>query len=201
MIGNDVMKAHWNIGIISLLVFLIPIQAMGTTVSDIASMLANVEATVPQITKLVVALCYTMGVGMILKSVYMLKMYGQGQTMMSQHHSISKPFIVLFCGIGCLYIPTIISISVDSLWAYGSGSVLQYPTDTTNWDAVVNPLLSIVRLFGLIAFVRGWTLLVKLGAEQAQPGTLGKGIMHMLGGVLAMNIVGTINVVKATLGM
>lgn len=201
MIGNDFMKAQSNMTLIGLMVLLIPIQAMGVTVSDIASVLANLQATVPQVTKLVVALCYTMGVGFILKSVYMLKMYGQGVTMMSSHHSVSKPFIVLFVGVGCLYIPTIISISIDSLWSYGSSSVLAYPADVSNWDAVINPLISIVRLFGLIAFVRGWTLLVKLGAEQAQPGTFGKGVMHMLGGVLAMNIVGTINVIKATLGM
>ena len=138
---------------------------------------------------------------MMLKAVYMLKKYGQMRTMMAMNVSIAKPMVVLLTGAGLIYVPGIIDVGLDSLWSYNSNSVLKYPTDTSSWEAIINPLIDVVRLFGFIAFVRGWAMIAKFGAEQAQPGTGGKAVMHMIGGLLAMNIVGTWGAVKATFGI
>lgn len=196
------MLSRLNIVALNLLVIGLPMSAYGVTVNDITSMLAHLESTMPQLRKFIVALSYTMGVWFILKSVYMLKKYGQMRTMMAVQVSIAKPAIVMLIGIGCIYIPTIIDIGVDSLWGLGAHeSVLKYPSDAGNWQAVINPLISVVKLFGLIAFFRGWVMLVKLGVENAQPGITGKALMHMVGGIFAMNIVGTIKIVQATFGL
>lgn len=184
-----------------LLVIGAPMGAYGVTVNDIASILAQLETNIPQVMRLIVALSYVFGVWFVLMAVYQLKKYGQMRAMMAVQASIAKPTIVLLIGIGCLYFPKIIDISVATLWVNGSDSVLLYPEDTGNWDAVVNPVIGIVRLFGYIAFLKGWIMLAKLGKEQAQPGIAGKALMHMLGGILAINIVGTIKIVQATLGV
>ncbi len=47
---------------------------------------------------------------------------------------------------------------------------------------------------GAVPAMRSLVLFSKLG-HQAQPGTMGKAIMHLLGGILCVNIVGTIQLV------
>ena len=196
------MLSRIYIIVLQIVVIGLPMEAYGATVNDIVTMLQHFETTMPQLRQFVVALSYTLGVWFILKSVYMLKRYGQMRTMMAMNTSIARPAIVMLIGIGCIYIPTFINIGVDTLWGVGAHeSVIQYPQDSGNWQAVINPLISVVKLFGLIAFLRGWVMLVKLGYENAQPGVTGKALMHMVGGILAINIVGTINVVKATFGL
>lgn len=203
---GSVMQKRLTILIISLLALSIPslsfAEDTGSGLTDFADMLSNLQNSLPWVKRLIVAFCYTTGVWLLLKSVYMLKKYGQMRTMMAVNASIAKPMIVLMTAVGLIYIPSIIDIFIDSLWAVGaSQSVIAYPTSPAGWDAIINPLIDIVRLLGLVAFARGWLLLARFGAEQSQPGTGGKALMHMIGGVLAMNITGTLSVAQATLGI
>jgi intracellular multiplication protein IcmC len=62
-------------------------------------------------------------------------------------------------------------------------------------------LLRILQLIGVIAFVRGWVLLARSQGQGAQPGTMGKAVTHVFGGVLLMNIVATVNIMYNTLGI
>ena len=52
-------------------------------------------------------------------------------------------------------------------------------------------LLGLVQVMGVIAFIRGWVLLGHAGEQNAQQGMFGKGLTHIIGGILAINIVGT----------
>jgi intracellular multiplication protein IcmC len=61
-------------------------------------------------------------------------------------------------------------------------------------------VLQLIQIVGLIAFIRGWLILVKTATGQ-QGGGIGKGITHIIGGVLALNIVGTQQVINASLGI
>lgn len=193
----------------SLLVLLTPMATIAAdssgassgTAATLADIMMNLQSNIPWLRRLVVGFCYVFGLGLILKAVFMLKAFGQQKTMMASHSSVTKPMITLFIGAGLFYLPTVIDTSVASLFAYGSSSVLDYPV-ASDWSNLINPLIDIVKLLGLITFVRGWIMLAKYGSEGGgQQGVGGKALMHMIGGVFAMNIVATIDIVKASLGV
>lgn len=179
----------------------VSVASYAFTGEDLVGMMQTLQTNLGPLYKLVIATSYVMGIWFMVDGIFRLKKYGQARTMMSTNTSLAKP-VLLFCfGLGLLYFPTLINISVQSLWAYGSNSILKYPTDTGLWNGVVNPLVDLIRLFGLIAFLRGMLILTRLANENPQPGSVGKGMMHITGGILAINIVGTVNVIKATFGL
>ena len=44
-------------------------------------------------------------------------------------------------------------------------------------------------------------MLVKTVNEGSQPGTFSKGVVHIVGGTFAINIVGTVELLKASFGL
>ena len=62
-----------------------------------------------------------------------------------------------------------------------------------------NAVVIIFQTIGLYAFTRGWILIARAASQGQQPGGTGKGLMHVFGGVLAVNIVGTVELLKNTL--
>jgi len=161
----------------------------------------NHQRSVPGVVQLTFAACYVMGVWFLFRGVHKLKLYGEMRTMMSNNANMTKPAIMIILAMGCLYLPTVMDSFLGTLWGYGTDSVIAYPENTDPWIKVTRPLIMIIRAFGLIVLVRGWVMLAKLGSEGAQPGTIGKAIMHMLGGICAWNIVGFWNVIKNTVGI
>ena len=63
-----------------------------------------------------------------------------------------------------------------------------------------NIILKYLSLIGLIAFLRGWVILSKMGHSGSQPGRVGKGITHSGGGILLINIVQTTQILANTFG-
>ncbi len=169
---------------------------------NLIQMMQTFQKNLGPIYNLVIALSYVMGIWFVLDSIFRLKKYGQQRTMMSTQASLAKPIALMILGLALIYFPTFVNISIQSLWAYSSSSsVLKYPANPSAWDAFIHPLIDTIRLFGLIAVVRGLVLLTRLANESSQPGSLGKGIMHVVAGTLAINIVGTISLIKATFGI
>jgi len=52
----------------------------------------------------------------------------------------------------------------------------------------------------LIAILRGFLILTKVTGQGSQPGTISKGFIHMLGGVMAVHIVKTVEIMANTFG-
>ena len=52
---------------------------------------------------------------------------------------------------------------------------------------------------GIVAFIRGMIMLNKVGGQGAQPGTMGKALTHIVGGLLAINMWGFWEVIENTL--
>lgn len=190
-----------NIFALTLLMLMTPLAASAVTINSFAEMLQNLNTNIPMVKQLVVGFCYVFGIAMIMRAVFMFKRYGEMRTMMANSISMQKPAIVLFIGCGLYFLPTLINHSIESLYAYGSSSVMEYPA-ATSWSAVINPLIQIVKLLGLVVFIKGWILLGRYGGEGGnQPGTGGKAVMHMVGGILAMNIVATMDIITASFGL
>lgn len=170
---------------------------------DLAKMMTALVDNLHAVIQLIVATSYVMGIWFILSAVNELRIYGQIRTMMPVDIGFTGPLARLLAGIALLFFPGIIDISIYSLWNYGSSqaSLLRFETTgTSEWDKIFDGIRIIVQTFGYVAIIRGFTLLSRAGRKTAQPGSFGKGMMHIAGGILAVNIVATVKVIQYSLG-
>lgn len=169
--------------------------------SDLTKMLTNLYQHLQPVWDMLVALCYVLGVVFIGAGIFKLKQYGQQTVMMSTHASLGPSLAYIIVGAGLLFLPTLLDVMTVSLWGYGFEQVQGYEEEGSNFADIMIPIVRIIQVIGLIAFMRGWITLLKLGSQGAPPGTLGKGLSFMFGGILAINIMGTIDVLRATFGL
>lgn len=169
---------------------------------DAAQFLENVANTLDPFSQLVTGAAYLFGLAFFFKAMYHLKVYGEARTMMSVQTSIRTPMTYLLIGAAFLYLPTAIDIMLST--TFGSDNILAY----SEWEGNAQyggismaAVFKIIQFVGLVAFLRGWLLLSQTAGQGAQPQAFGKALTHILGGILAMNVVGTANILSATLGI
>ena len=176
-------------------------EVSATAADNIGQILLNIQKTLPFVWKMLIALSYVMGITFTLIGLFRLKKYGQQTVMMMAAANIGEPMIFLFVGISLVYMPSLFKSMTQTFWGANVTGILSYQTDastSTQRSEAVGPVLQIVRVIGLVAFIRGFALLTRL-AGQAQPGVLGKAVIHIVGGTLAVNIYATIDIINQTL--
>jgi intracellular multiplication protein IcmC len=171
------------------------------------NVLANVANTLIPVEKLITGAAYLIGCAFLFKAIYSLKAYGESRTMMSNNQSMKEPAVYLIVGALLIYFPSTLKMVMQSTFGYEN--VLQYaPVNSSNQaldalfgsgSAVGQPICLIIQVIGIVAFVRGWVLVAKSASQGQPPGGTGKGLMHVFGGILAINIVGTLNLINNTL--
>jgi intracellular multiplication protein IcmC len=172
-----------------------------------SNVLQNIANSAGPLQKLVTGAAYLIGCAFLFKAIYTLKVYGESKSMMSSNTSIKEPVVYLIVGTALIYFPSAFAVVMQT--SFGYSSVLQYaPVNSSNsamdtlfgsGSVVGKPLTLIIRVIGLIAFVRGWVLIARSASQGQPPGGVGKGFMHVFGGTLAINIVGTLNMINNTL--
>ncbi|HAT1659919.1 TPA: type IVB secretion system protein IcmC/DotE [Legionella pneumophila] len=173
-----------------------------------ANILANVANQLEPVQRLITGGAYLIGCAFIFKAIYSLKVYGEARTMMSSNTSIKEPVMYLLVGALLIYFPSLVSSVLQTTFGYSSplsysGGVSSGSDTITalfgSGSLVGRPLVMIIRVIGLIAFVRGWVLIARSASQGQPPGGTGKGLIHVFGGILAINIVGTIDMINNTL--
>lgn len=193
-------------------------MALGSTCTDgtitcwisaQADVLTNIAANLGPVEKLITGLAYILGITFAVKAIFSLRSLGESRAMSSSHSSLKEPLIYLFVAAILIYFPSTFKLLMNSTFGYSS--VLAYaPIQSSNstidslfgqGSTVGRPLTVIIQTIGLIAFVRGWVLIARAGSQgQHAPGQgVGKGMVHVFGGILAMNIVGTLQIINNTL--
>lgn len=170
------------------------------------NVLHNLADSLLSVEKMLTGGAYLMGLAFALKAVMTLKSHGEQRSSMGAS-SLKESGIYLFVAAMLLYYPTAFEVIMNSTFGYSN--VLAYaPLNTTSpllgsifgSDNVVGSSLTIIiQVVGLVAFIRGWVLIARSSAQGQGAGNVGKGLMHVFGGVLAMNIVGTLEVFQNTL--
>jgi len=190
---NISMKVIRNIAVMIAVVLLTTSCDVDT--QSIAHLMQRFDQTtyVPML-RLIAATCYVMGIWFILSAFILLKRYGEYRVMMMVNVRFNRPLMLILVGIILFYIPEMTKVSIATFW--GTDSIQRWPVQTTGWKDIFDPVVDIVRIFGYIAFVKGWVLWSRTGSEQKQPGLAGKALMHLVGGILAINIVGTITLIE-----
>ncbi|MCX7125752.1 MAG: type IV secretion protein IcmC [Gammaproteobacteria bacterium] len=139
------------------------------------------------------------GVFMTFGAIIQFKKYGESRTQMSTQHSAAGPLVMLICGAMLMIIPTVVGTALLAFW--GTNSPLAYDGGPAGYNSLIPPILMLVRLVGVGSFIRGIVILSKTGAGQQQPGTIGKGLMHIFAGILCVHIMGTVDLLDSILGL
>lgn len=142
------------------------------------------------------------GYFMILKAFFMLKKLGHRTAFMGGSGSLMGPIGVIFIGIVMINAHEFIKILVTTLFQdkVQNTKAWEASKGSDSWFTALTPMIGLIQVIGLLAFFRGVIILTKACNENAQPGNVSKGLMHILGGVMAINITGTIDLIDRTLG-
>jgi intracellular multiplication protein IcmC len=173
----------------------------------IFSMMSSLSTSVGDISSFVIGLYYICGIAIALGGVFKLKKLGVRSAMMGGDGSYAGPLIQLLIGAALVYSPTLLGALNTTFWGNPAFQTAlswssQNAGSSSQLVAVFTPLIGIIKLVGCIAFLRGWLILTRVGnGGGQQPGTVSKGIVHIVGGLLAMNITMTMTVIMNTLGL
>ena len=190
----------WIRIIVPVFFLIAPLMSYGAN-EYIIDIFTNLEKSLGPIWQFISALCYVMGIWCVALAIFKLEQYGKMTVMMATQASMTSSIAYLVVGAGLLFIPSLMDVSMVTVWGYNTNDIRGYD-DSDPYSDIMGPIFDLVKVIGYIAFVRGWILLVRLGNHGGSPpGTLSKGLMHMIGGIFAINIVGTIDVLKNTFGL
>jgi intracellular multiplication protein IcmC len=163
---------------------------------DVYSMLANLEKSLPGIQNVISYTAYFIGICLVMMSLYKLHHVADQRNMMSQQHSISGPIVTIIAGAFLIYLPSTIDTMTATFW--GTDSPMAFDTTTGGqYDQMIGIVLKIVKIVGIIAFIRGWLMIAK-STDQGQQGGVGKGMTHIIGGLLAFHMEATLQVLQNT---
>ena len=161
--------------------------------ADTTEVLVNLAKSLLPVQNLISGAAYLIGLSLGIKAIYTLKIYGEAKTMQSSSTNIKEPIFYLIVAGLLIYFPTAMDIILNT--SFGSSNILSYGDSDVmagifsgNSD-LGNAVVTIFQTIGLYAFVRGWVLIARAASQGQQPGGTGKGLMHVFGGILAMNIV------------
>lgn len=184
----------------------------GGTVScwivDQADILKNIANSLEPIQHLITGAAYVMGCAFLFKAIYSLKVYGEARTMTSSNASVKEPLTYIFVGAMFIYLPTAVDLMLQTTFGSNAQILAYAPINSKNntletlfgvGSPVGRPLTMLIQVIGLIAFIRGWVLVARASSQGQQPGGMGKGFMHVFGGIVALNIIKTLEIINATL--
>lgn len=169
--------------------------------TTLTSMLSNIEGQMSQFDQFFKALFYLTGVSLVFSALMRLKKFGQRTAFMHVEAGIVAPAAQMFIGVALIYSPTLMSTLNETFWAEAdpSCSTCYSTSSDSTYEQLIKPMRGIIMLVGMIAFFRGWLILSRSAAQgQSQPGTISKGVTHIVGGFLAINIDKTYEIMVGT---
>jgi intracellular multiplication protein IcmC len=166
--------------------------------NDLLGMILTFAESLSGLSRIVTAGTYLLGIMLVVGGLYKLKELGDHRGQMSQQMDLNAPLVKIMVGAGLIWWPTLIDVSTYTFW--GTTSPLSYqPSYGYEVDTVIEVAFQVIRLVGIIAFIRGWYYIVKSG-EQGGQVTVGKGVTHIVGGILAYHMGATVRVLMNTFG-
>lgn len=158
----------------------------------------NISKAVPDLTRVVTAIAYVMGMYFIIAGVMELKRFGEMRTMMSHDRSIKGPLVEIFVGSLLLYLPSTVRVSMQTFWT--APNPYGYTVDQNGmWAEVTTAAFTIIQLIGIIAFIRGLVMLTQLGKHGQA--TFGKAMSHLIAGILCIDMYDALQMLKGVLGL
>ncbi len=190
------MKQNKNLYILFAfsLLLLLPLEASAAASLD--TMFANFSASAEAITKLIQYSSWIIGLYLVIGSIYKFAQLGSNPQL-----SPKVPISMFFVGVAIFSLTGMISVVTATMAMGTSGPAAFLAPKSGGFGATtaagLSGVLLFIRMVGYLAFVRGWLLINAYG--QGKEGTLGRGLTHVFGGVAAINVQVTADIVANTL--
>ena len=191
-------KLFVNVILIFTVIFLFSTSYGAST--DLNAILTSLKDNAEPLMRFVVATSYVIGLWFMIAAMGDLKKIGQSASAQAQG-GINGPLIKLVIGALLFYLPSTINIGIATFWGNDSG-IMGYQAENGDvFGHLKGGVIAVVQVIGYISLVKGLVILSKSAEQGSQQDTFSKGITHVIGGILAINIVGTIGAISSTLGI
>lgn len=162
---------------------------------SIADMFANSKDAWIALSKLTQFIAVVIGFYLIIGSVMKFSQLGS-----SPQATPKQPIAMFLIGVALFAITPSISTVYVTMFSNPMQTVLVPAAGGGNCGPntgdVMQSIFMFIKLVGIIAFIRGWLLLNQAAA--GKDGMIGRGLVHIGGGVAAMNVVMVAKMLKVT---
>lgn len=188
---------------------------------DLQTILTNISNVIGPLTGMVLMISYVAGVYMIFHGINGMKKMGNmtSASHQSQPGEMSGPLLHIIVGAVLIYLPTSTDTFMNTIFStnasiFSGGGSFNYknmgegasligymPGDSIGqqWASIANTLVLYIQFLGLLSFIKGWFLISKSAGPGAQPGNFTKGMTHIIGGIVAINFIGAVNIISNTI--
>ena len=196
------MKSGTLKWLVILAVGLFPLTVYAIAFPDIPQVLQNLNVQLNWVWRALIAASYVIGIWLVGMGFLKLNQYGKVTVFMMAQVHFSGPLMMIVVGSVLVALPATMDSVLMTIWAQGGrDSIMSWPgLSSAAWWQTAGLVVPMIQVIGLLSFIRGWMQLAKAGGQGNQPGTVSKGVLHVLGGILAINFVGTVETLRATLG-
>jgi intracellular multiplication protein IcmC len=161
--------------------------------------IVNFSASFSGIWKLITAASTLLGLMCFFRGIHGLKVYGDMRTMMSTQANLKATLMLLLVGTVLLFYKPATQMFMMSTFGTDTISPISYSNSQLGFGVVtMNAILKFVQIIGFVSFIRGWMYFTQ--PNQGGQSHFGKALTHIIGGVLAINVQGTANVLQGTFG-
>lgn len=210
--------------VLSIAVLILPSVASAAFIeSDLQDIMENLKKVLTPTMLMLLTISFVSGIVFLLKGLLLLKAFAQPLTQATKPGEISGPIIYLIVGAVLIYIPsstdilssTIFGTGGQSIFSGGGGSnfvnlenmgkasdqLLGYAPVSVEgqWATMIDTIVLYMEFIGFLAFLRGWFMIAHAGQPGTQPGSISKGIIHIVGGILAINFLPLVNAIRNTI--
>lgn len=175
-------------------------QSVYAEIPTLDLVVARLSQNMPELVRTLTSFAYIIGTYFVILGVIEMKHFGESRGMMSQEHGLKKPLLYFFVGAALIYLPSSIKTGTDTLWG-GANSLAYVPEVGNAFSELRGNAFVILQFIGLVAFIRGLVIMTQLGGHGGQPGTFARGMTHIIGGILCINMYDTVNMILVSLGM
>ena len=104
-----------------------------------------------------------------------------------------------------MFLPSVIDVVTSTFWGSPHPNPYSYEiTDEEKWNRLIALASMIFQLVGVVSVIRGFVALMGKGtkSEKNEPiSALHKGLMHIVGGVMCINMQLVVGVILNTMGV
>lgn len=156
--------------------------------ADLGSLLEHVGQSLPALDRIESGFAYLLGIVFFWAGLKKLKTIADSRSQGGGGARIFVPIAYFLGGSALIFLPTMVSIAKNTV--FGSDSPIAY----TSWikqigDSYGNTTYvttTIIKLAGVMWFIRGTIMLVESSEPSGQDGA--KGLAFLVGGIIAINI-------------
>lgn len=160
---------------------------------DVITMLGNISQSLAPVQTALAGFAYLLGILFFLTAIKKLRVIGNFKARSNSQEKIFGVFVYILAGSALIFLPS--ALTTLSNTAFGEGNILSYAN--FNKIDIYRSSGVVVRIAGLIWFIRGTVLLVHASEPSEKHGA--KGLLFLFAGILAINFDNTIAMLNTSM--